>query len=128
MTHAATLLVPMGVPRVPPRIPWQHRHVGATERAQRNNDERENASECEEADGWSETDSDAEESIQSSGSVWSSAWFHVFPASDRTTASQGEARFAIGGSDGSISIFSRTAYSMASESISATLCLSLIHI
>lgn len=96
MSHAAALLVPLGVPHAPPRVPSL---IGA--RSSEKVEEEEAQDDAQEDSAWSDTGADAEP-------VWSRCWFHSNggAAMDASTTT-GEVRVALGADDGTVVVLSR---------------------
>lgn len=103
MSHAAPLLVPLGIPQAQPGGPFLPK-------------EQELDAPPADDDPWAD-----EPCVSSSGTVWSSAWFHALslpedvPEGNDAPVIAGEARFAEGRTDGSIHVYARNVYCRAAE-------------
>lgn len=102
MSHTAALLVPVGVPRPRPRVhgykaPW-HQSISIDPCSS------DNVPEAQESDkeAWVEDDE-----ASASTEVYSATWYHAYPPTAHASEASGSLRFAVGETDGSISIFAR---------------------
>ncbi|WFD27692.1 hypothetical protein MNAN1_002696 [Malassezia nana] len=96
MSHAAALLVPLGVPHAPPRVPCL---IGY--RSSEKVEEEEAHDDAQEDSAWSDAGADAEP-------VWSRCWFHSSGAAAMDASiTSGEVRVALGADDGSVVVLSR---------------------